>query len=68
MEIENFVLNYLDDTLPVQALADGTFHSHRFSGEEVYFVRAFDQPGTSGDSWRRVQNIFRPEPLMASLI
>ena len=36
MEIENFVLSYLDDTLPVQALADGTFTVTDLSGEDVY--------------------------------
>jgi pyruvate/2-oxoglutarate dehydrogenase complex dihydrolipoamide acyltransferase (E2) component len=36
MEIENFVLSYLDDTLPVQALADGTFTVTDLSGEDVH--------------------------------
>ena len=36
MEIENFVLSYLDDTLPVQALADGTFTVTDLSAEDVY--------------------------------
>ena len=36
MELENFVLSYLDDTLPVQALADGTFTVTDFSGEDVH--------------------------------
>ncbi len=36
MEVENFVLSYLDDTLPVQALADGTFTVTDLSGEDVY--------------------------------
>jgi pyruvate/2-oxoglutarate dehydrogenase complex dihydrolipoamide acyltransferase (E2) component len=36
MEIENFVLSYLDDTLPVQALADGTFTVTDLSAEDVH--------------------------------
>jgi pyruvate/2-oxoglutarate dehydrogenase complex dihydrolipoamide acyltransferase (E2) component len=36
MEVENFVLSYLDDTLPVQALADGTFTVTDLSGEDVH--------------------------------
>ena len=44
MEIENFVLSYLDDTLPVQALADGTFTVTDLSGEDVYsFVPLINQ-------------------------
>jgi pyruvate/2-oxoglutarate dehydrogenase complex dihydrolipoamide acyltransferase (E2) component len=35
MELENFVLAYLDDTLPVQALADGTFTVTDLSTEDV---------------------------------
>ena len=35
MEVENFVLSYLDDTIPVQALADGTFTITDLSGEDV---------------------------------
>jgi pyruvate/2-oxoglutarate dehydrogenase complex dihydrolipoamide acyltransferase (E2) component len=36
MEVENFILSYLDDTLPVQALADGTFTVTDLSGEDVH--------------------------------
>ena len=44
MEVENFVLSYLDDTLPVQALADGTFTVTDLSGEDVYsFVPLINQ-------------------------
>lgn len=44
MEVENFVLSYLDDTLPVQALADGTFTVTDLSGEEVHsFVPLINQ-------------------------
>ena len=44
MEIENFVLSYLDDTLPVQALADGTFTVTDLSGEDVHsFVPLINQ-------------------------
>ncbi|HEU0209675.1 MAG TPA: 2-oxo acid dehydrogenase subunit E2 [Candidatus Udaeobacter sp.] len=44
MEVENFVLSYLDDTLPVQALADGTFTVTDLSGEDVHsFVPLINQ-------------------------
>jgi pyruvate/2-oxoglutarate dehydrogenase complex dihydrolipoamide acyltransferase (E2) component len=44
MEVENFVLNYLDDTLPVQALADGTFTVTDLSGDDVHsFVPLINQ-------------------------
>lgn len=44
MELENFVLSYLDDTLPVQALADGTFTVTDLSGEDVHsFVPLINQ-------------------------
>lgn len=44
MELENFVLGYLDDTLPVQALADGTFTVTDLSGEDVHsFVPLINQ-------------------------
>ena len=35
MEVENFVLSYLDDALPVESLADGTFTITDLSGEDV---------------------------------
>ena len=44
MELENFVLSYLDDNLPVQALADGTFTVTDLSGEDVHsFVPLINQ-------------------------
>ena len=44
MELENFVLSYLDDSLPVQALADGTFTVTDLSGEDVHsFVPLINQ-------------------------
>jgi pyruvate/2-oxoglutarate dehydrogenase complex dihydrolipoamide acyltransferase (E2) component len=44
MKVENFVLQYLDDTLPVQALADGTFTMTDLSGEDVHsFVPLINQ-------------------------
>jgi pyruvate/2-oxoglutarate dehydrogenase complex dihydrolipoamide acyltransferase (E2) component len=36
MEVENFVLAYLDDTLPVQCFAGGTFTVTDLSGEDVF--------------------------------
>ena len=35
MEVENFILAYLDDALPVQAFAGGTFTVTDLSGEDV---------------------------------
>lgn len=44
IEVENFVLGYLDDTLPVQALANGTFTITDLSGEDVFsFVPLINQ-------------------------
>ncbi len=44
MEVENFVLAYLDDTLPVHAFAGGTFTVTDLSGEDVFsFVPLINQ-------------------------
>ena len=55
MEVENFVLSYLDDTLPVQALADGTFTVTDLSGEDVYsFVPLINQGQAESWYWPRI--------------